>query len=238
MCHSADHTKPKCPLLLSGEIVLSEEEMLGQREVQVDEEDIPKDHIIIAEALPPHKEPEVVMEVEVPVIVVPEPEHHEEIIMSPEPPQPPPTEVDISNVPPPTTPAHNLITQQHSVPTPSSAGGGRPAQKRSKKDWNCDPNRLIGQHFPVTEYETKLEYKVTPDGKIPSGKQRNLNRGYCVICTHKSTVYCKTCHVYLCVKAKVGHENCFYNFHTKADILDCVSGMVGPTETLIVQGEV
>lgn len=226
MCHSGDHTKPRCPLLLSGEVVDDGTDGDMPREVQVGEEDIPKDHVIISQAadqIAAATTEQVVVpsEVEIQVPTTEEPVKVDPSMME----VPATITTTVMSTPLPST---NVTSSHSAFSTGSAVGlsGGRPSQKRSKKDWNNDMNRLVGTHFPVTEYETKLEYKVTPEGKMPSGKQRNLNRGYCVICSHKSTVFCRTCHVYLCVKAKVGYDNCFYNFHTKENIMECVSGMV------------
>lgn len=94
-----------------------------------------------------------------------------------------------------------------------------PAQQhvrvKSRKQWERDPSRKSGIHFPGIEYtEEGRSLEVTNLRSEGNMNARNFKRGLCMICGQKVSQYCKSCNVYLCIKNLANGTNCFEEFHT------------------------
>ena len=91
----------------------------------------------------------------------------------------------------------------------------KPSRGQSRKQWEVDPTRLAGLHFPAIAYNEKAnQIDISNQSTNLRIDARNNARGRCILCTQKVAVYCEACDVYICIKNSAYETNCFREFHT------------------------
>ena len=104
----------------------------------------------------------------------------------------------------------------------SRLSSSRPAIM-TKKLWEEDFSRLVGQHMPI-EIRSSEEGREEDGKKLPRAPGeggRNFRRKHCMICRKNTYVCCEQCNTYLCIKESVNKGwNCWKLFHTCKTIVD------------------